>query len=156
MLNTFSMSQCRPLAWQVQMLHLDAWRVRSCLKWGDSSDVATRTWVNMPTSELSPHFKQNRTCQASRCGICTCQASGLHWDIEHVFNRMSMRKSWSPKKSCKFESIFPLQKIGFDTAENEPSTVWYMRLTCYLHSAWIPSIQPRLPVAHSEPPVATC
>ena len=47
---------------------------------------ATRTWVNMATSELSPHFNRNCTRQASRCGICTCQASGLHCDIENVFN----------------------------------------------------------------------
>ena len=39
------MSQCRPLAWQVQMRHLDAWPERSCLKWGDSSDVAMLTQV---------------------------------------------------------------------------------------------------------------
>ena len=40
----------------------------------------------MATSELSPHFNRNCTRQASRCGICTCQASGLHCDIENVFN----------------------------------------------------------------------
>ena len=36
-----------------------------------------------------------------------------------------------------------LATIGFDTAENEPSKVWYKGLTFYLYPAWIPYLQPR-------------
>ena len=37
-----------------------------------------------------------------------------------------------------------LQKIGFDTAEDEPSKVWYMSRTLCFCLAWIPSLQPSL------------
>ena len=35
-----------------------------------------------------------------------------------------------------------LTKIGFDTAENEPSKIWYNGLRSYLNLAWIPHLQP--------------
>ena len=46
--------------------------------------------------------------------------------------------------------LYLLAKIGFDTAENEPSKVWYKAIIRSYYNAWIPSLEPKKMCAASS------
>ena len=61
-------------------------------------------------------------------------------NILNVERFISIQNLYSLKMT---QHLHLLASIGFDTAENEPSKVWYQGLTFYFCLAYIPSVQPR-------------
>ena len=50
-----------------------------------------------------------------------------------------MRTSWRSRNILQDD--YSLANVGFDTAENEPSKVWYEGVTRCGYNAWIPHLE---------------